>query len=332
MNNWDLDNPFNFSRYLLDHLHNLSYNFLNFFDLVFNYNLFSNHLNFLNSGLSVNDLNDLLNNLWDFNNSLYILDNWNRLLYNSLDDLMLNFNMVQNFSGIPVLDNRDQFFNYLFYFNYLRDLNDSFDNLFHNNWYLNNLLNNLFHGHNLFLDNLDLFILFLYVVDNSFHLDNSLNFNNLLFNSLNFNNFWDFFLYLYESFNNGWYFDNSLYSISQGNDLIDSPVINYGLFKWNINNFFDFSNLFDLNDLLNYFVNSDDLRYFHNFLDHFLNNFLDFDDLGDYSENFKNIIHTYNTHYLLPDHANNAFIHFGYGSCLGLNLLQFLKQSLDKNS
>lgn len=146
--NYSLD----LTRNFFYNLYYLSHNLLNLFNSLFYDDFLSNNFYFLNSCFDMNNLNNFLNNLRNLNYSFNNLYNRDRLLNNSFYNLMLNFNMIQNFSCITIFNNRYNFFNYFFYFNNLRNFHYSFNNFLNKNWNFHNFLYNLFHWDYFLLD------------------------------------------------------------------------------------------------------------------------------------------------------------------------------------
>lgn len=197
MNNWNLNNLFNFPWYFLNDLNNLGNYFLNLFYSFFNDNLLSDHFYFLDSCLNVYNFNNFFNNLWHFHYSLYGLNNGDRLFNYSLYNLMLNLYMVKYFSCISVLDNGYDLLNYFLYFDDPWNFNNPLHNFFNNDWNLNNFLHYFLHWNYFLLDQLNSLILFLDMVDNSLNFNNLFNLNDFLFKSINLNNSWHLFFNLY---------------------------------------------------------------------------------------------------------------------------------------
>lgn len=80
------------------------------------------------------------------------------------------------------------------------------------------------------------------------------------------------------------------------NNLFHFLILNY--FNWNFFYDFNWDNLWNFNDSIN----------------NFFNDFLNFNDFGNTSEDLENVIDVNNIHYLLSDHTNDAFINFQSGS------------------
>jgi hypothetical protein len=110
-------------------------------------------LNFEGSFDNIGYLNNLLNNLRNFNNSLFSLNNHNWLLDDSINWYISNFNMVFNLFSC---DNFSFFFdssNVFLNFNDLWDSNNLLDDFFNNNWHLDNLFDDLLNCNDLFSNN-----------------------------------------------------------------------------------------------------------------------------------------------------------------------------------
>lgn len=167
------------------------------------------------------------------------------------------------------------------------------------------------------------------MIDDSFDLNNSFYLYYILSEDLYLNYFRDLSFNFNKSFNNCWYLDYSLDNILDWNYFLNLSIINNWLFKWDIYNTINFSDLFYLYNLLNdsiYSHNLWDLNYsFYNLFD----NLLYFYNLGDNSEHFKYIININNSHDLLSYHTNDSLVHLWNDSCLTLDLLKLFKQSFN---
>lgn len=118
-----------------------------FFDL--SYFFFKNkfllpNFNFSNLCLSVGDCNDLFHNLRYLHYFFYDLCDWNNFLNDSINNIVLNFDMIDNLSGISVLNLRNNFFHNFFDLNDLRHLDNLFNDFFLVSWHLNNFFNDSF--------------------------------------------------------------------------------------------------------------------------------------------------------------------------------------------
>lgn len=310
MNNGHLHNFFNFPRHFSDHLYNLGDHFLDNLNLLLNHYLLPDHLDFLHSGLGVYNLHYLLNKLRHFHNSLDCLDNGHWLLYNSFDDFVLDFDMIEHLSGIPVLDNRDQFLYYFLNFDYFRHFDDLLNDFLHNDRDLNNFLYYFLNGHHLLLHDFHLLVLFLNVIHYSLYLHYFLHLHDLLFEFFNLHDFRYFFFHFDELLHNCWHFDYPFNDVFKGHYFLNCAIVDYRLlqryvyYSINLFDFLDFDNLF--NDS----VNSHDLWDLHKLLHDFLDNFLHLHDFRHHSEYLENIINIDNTHNLLSNHTHYSLIHF----------------------
>ena len=125
--------------------------------------------------------------------TVYILNDWNWFFNDSLNNIMLNFNMILNLSGVNVLNHRNTFFDNFLHFNYFRYLNNFLHDLLHNHRNLNNFLYDFFSRDNFFMNYFDFMDLFLNMIDYSLDFKHSVNLNNLLLNTFHLMNFRNLF-------------------------------------------------------------------------------------------------------------------------------------------
>ncbi len=252
-------------------------NNLDFFDSVLNNYLFSHDWYFI--WLSNNSvcLDNLLYDLWNLDNFLYSLDDWNWLLDNSINNLMFCFNVILNYLYNLWVFYWDSNLNDSLYFNNLRYLNNLLDNLLDDNWNLDYFFNNLGLLINKdFLNNWYFSYLYLNIVLNFFNFDYLFYLNNFFYNLLYCNNLWHLFDDFNYSFNNLRNLNYSLDNFLNWNNLFNNICYNNWHLEWNVNNFFNLFDLFNFNDLLSDFVNSNNTWYFDNTINNLLYDFLNF--------------------------------------------------------
>lgn len=230
----------------------------------------------------------------------------------------------------------DVFFHGNCFCHYSLNLND-LGYFFH---HLNYLLNHLFHLFYYLYSLLSLYYHFFYQLNNLW----SRNLHNFL-RTLNLNYFSDLFFQWHHffDFNDFRSFDNSFNNILMYlmdflyivNDLRDlnklflNEVFYYWLLEWYISCVLN--NIISL-DLYRVFLSCfscDIFGDFYNFLHHFLNNFLHFDDLWYCPINSENIINIYNVHNLITNHPYNSLVNFWCYSSLSFHFLHLLKKGFD---
>jgi hypothetical protein len=290
-----LNNDFRYNS--LDNLRNLYY---------FLYNSRNNN-NFLNNLLNLNhlwNLDHFLNYLFyrnfDLFNPVNIFDNLNNLLFNVLNwfgniDVMVDYSL--NLDCLWLFD--DNWISKVYLFN-----NSIF--YFLNYWFLNYFLNN----YDSFMDNWNLYYLFdfswnlsyhlywnLYFPDNLFNnflnyyfLNYSFNFLNLLYNSFDCNHFLNNLRNLNNSFNclyyRYWFFDNSIHDFVSNLYVIINLLCsdNFLLRNNYFYNFLDLDDFWHLNYSLYYLLNDDwnFLNYLYYSLcgNDFFNNYFNSLDFG----------------------------------------------------
>ncbi len=332
MNDWNLNYPLYLFRNLFDDLDwdfNLSDDFLN---TILNNNLFHNLLylsNFLNDSLNSHNF---FNNLWHFHNSFNSLDDWNWSLDNSINWFISNLNMVIDLLGSYNLNLWDYLFNNFFNLDNFRNLDNSVDNLFYNYWDLFDNFNYSFSWNNFFNDDLNLLNLCFDMVHNLFYFNNSFYFYLSFFDSVNNLNLWNLLNNFHNSFNNVRNLNYLLDCSFNWNDFLYNVRNDSRHFKWNIDNSLDFLYFLNFNYFLNNFLNWNDLRNLNDSVNNFLHDLLNFNNLGDNSEDFKNIIDINNTHDLLINHADNSFVDLESSTCFSFQFFKLFKQSFDQNS
>lgn len=198
------------------------------------------------------------------------------------DNVGLSNNLVDFLDDDFLLDDFD--------FNDLGNLDNLLNNLFDVDWNLNNFLNNCLDGYNLFDDldylldfrnnmvnwdlDLDNFSVDNDSIDNLFNFDDSRNFNFVL------NNFFFIGRYL-----------NDFFSDGRNLDKFFDDVIDYlDDFDWNMNNSFNFDEFGYFDNLLDVSFDWDDLRNLNDPLNDSLDDLFNFDDLGDNSEDLEDVI------------------------------------------
>ncbi len=359
LENWDLNNLFNlfdsllnhkFRNNSLDNLRNLNYFFYN---TRYNYNFLDNFLNLHNFRYFNHFFDDLF--YWNFNlfDSINMSENFNNLFFNIFDWFRYFDVVVDNLLDLNCFwlshNNRISDFNNHWHLS-LDDLNTrfldyflNFYNSFVDNWHFNNslyLVRNLFVNFNDFSNYLFHFfdsVYWNYLFHNYLHRIRSVNCvsntHNLLDNLRNFN----YPLFSLDNYN--WLFDNSI------NDNVSNFNVIFNLFSGNnidffhylLNNFLNFHNLWNSNNLLDYFFNINwnfynffdylfDRNYFFlvdnyffnlglNVINHFPNSyrFLNFNDLLDNSVNSMHFGH-------FSNHFDYSVLHSGYFNRLFNNL------------
>lgn len=221
----------------------------------------------LDNSLNWDDLLDVDRNL---------LDNFTN------DDVSLSNNFVDFLNDDLLLDDFD--------FNELRNLDNLFNDLLDVDWNLNNLLNDCFNGYNL-LDDLDDLLDFRNNVMN-WGLDlNNLSVDNDSINDLlNFDDSRNFDFIL----NNLLLVGRNLNDFfSDGGDLDElfNDVVNYlDDFDWNMNDSFNLNEFRYFDNFLDVSFNGDNLRNLNDSLNDSFDDLFNFYDLGDNSEDLKDVI------------------------------------------
>lgn len=221
----------------------------------------------LDNSLNWDDLLDVDRNL---------LDNFTN------DDVSLSNNFVDFLNDDLLLDDFD--------FNELRNLDNLFNDLLDVDWNLNNLLNDCFNGYNL-LDDLDDLLDFRNNVMN-WGLDlNNLSVDNDSINDLlNFDDSRNFDFVL----NNLLLVGRNLNDfLSDGGDLDElfNDVVNYlDDFDWDMNDSFNLNEFRYFDNFLDVSFNGDNLRNLNDSLNDSFDDLFNFYDLGDNSEDLKDVI------------------------------------------
>lgn len=235
---------------------------------------------------------------------------------NNFNNFGNSLNVINNFSSILNFDLFHQ--NIISFINcyQLRNVDDSFDYFLNEYFDWHCFFDYLFNCNNFLSDYFNLSVF------NNWDMDNLLNdswlfyFNYFLSNDLLCNKFWNLDNSVYDFLNNSWHFNNSLCFSFDNDDLVVMDINIFDDFNWNMNYFFNFNYLSLFNDFFHYFLNRYDLWNFNNSVNYFLHYFFNFDDLGDDSENFKNIININDIHNLSVNHTNDSFI--DVKNCTGL--------------
>lgn len=330
LNNGNFNSSVNNFFDFLDHGNGVVDNSFNFFYSVSIDNLFFNHLDLFDRRNFNLNLDDLFNGLGNFYYLLDGLDDGDGFLDNDLDYFRDGHRLVDDLSCTLVLGDFDWFFNdsVKWFYNFNNSLNYFFLDFFH----FNNFSNDLFNRDDLFLDDLN-FLDFRNGMVNDF-LDNNrlLNFNNLLLNDFNFydlGNFNNSFDYLLNDSGNF----NDLFSVLRYfYNLLDDVINSLDDFNGNMDNLLDFLNLDNFNWSLDNLLNRNHLRNLNDSVHDLFNNFFDFDDLGDHSEDFQDVININNSHDLSVNHSNNSLIDVQDKSAFLLDFFKLFKKSLDQNS
>ncbi len=169
LDEWYFNPLFNNFLYFLNQVNCVINNLFDLSNSVLIDNLLFDNSNFFNCRNFDVDLNDFLNNLRNFNNLFDRLNNWDRFFDYNFNDFGEFFNMVHYFSSRKMLDNSNDLFSDNFDFYDLGHGYDFFYNFFYDLFNLNNPLDDLFYGNNLFLNHLDLLNLRNGVIHNLFN-------------------------------------------------------------------------------------------------------------------------------------------------------------------
>ena len=305
---------------------------LDLLNTILNNNSVPDHFNFPYLLLDGPHLNDFFNNLWNLHNSLLSLDDGNWLLDNFLNDLVLHLNIRNHLLFDLILHSIDYLFDYFLHLYYLRHLNNFLYNSFDESRNLHNPFHNSFHGNNLFHFDSHFPNFRNHVIDLPLNLNNSVFLDNLFNHSIHFNDFGNLSNEFNMPLSDTWDLHYFLYDLFNRNNLLHNVVNYFGNLNWNINNLLDLPNLFDFDDLLNYFFNWHNLRNFNDSVYDLLNYLLHLYYLGHDSEYLENIVHVDDTHNLLVDHSNNPLIHLRNVSCPQLEFLKLFQKSLNQDS
>jgi len=212
LDNWFLDNQllyhWNFSDYrhfhilfnlnnnLLNNLNKLCLDCVHLLNLLLNDQLLSYDLHLFYLSYDVVDLLNHFNDLWDLFYPLSYLNYRHYLLYNSVNYLVLNLNVILDFASCSILDNLYNLLHYFLHFDYFWYFNYFFYYLLHENWNLDNLFNYFFDGNYLLCGDLNLLIFRLDMIHNSLNVDWHLNLYNFFSNNLHFHYLRNHFLHL----------------------------------------------------------------------------------------------------------------------------------------
>lgn len=176
--------------------------------------------------------------------------------------------------------------------------------------YFNDPFDDSFDRQNLLPNNLDFSNLWHGVVD--YFLDNNwlFNFHDFLDVNRGLNQLGDFYNSLNNFFHDSWHFNNLLYDFLHFDYFLHDVVNILNHFDGNVNDFFNLLDFWHFDDFLYDLLNRNNLRNLNDSLNDLLNNFLDFNNFGNNSEDFKNVVDIDNSHNLLVDHSDDSFIHF----------------------
>jgi hypothetical protein len=276
LNHWNFNSVLNNLDYLLDQGDNLlNYTFHFFYSISIHYFLF-NYFNFLNSGNLHSYFNNFLYNFNYFFDLFNCLNDWNNLLNNSFDNLRNMLDIIDHFSCWFVGNCVDNLLNNPLYFDNDGFFNHSFNNLFYNLFNFFDFFYNFLDNDSFMPNNLYLFDLRNWMINNFLNYNSLFFFDNLFFDNFNFNNLGN----LNPSFDN---FLNYLWNLN-----------NFFFYLFDLDNFFDYSVnvLYDLHRHMDYLFNFLYLGIidylFHNFLNR--HNCLDFDHtLHNLFNNLRNL-------------------------------------------
>ena len=310
MNNWHFNNPFYLVRDLFVNFDNFSNYFFYFLDSVYWNYLFHNNLYRVRSINCVCDGNYLLYDLGNFNNPLFSLNNHNWLFNNSIHDDVSNFNMVFNLFSCNHVDFLYYLLNNFLNFHNLWNSYNLLDDFLYVNWNLDYFLDYFFNWYYLLLVDNNLFYLSFYMVDHLPHHYRLLNFNYFFNNSINSMHFGHFSNHFDNSILDSRYFDCFLNNFFNSYHLLLASINDNWNFDWYWNSLFNLDDFLDFNYFLNNFFNNHDLRNFHDFFNDFLHDFFNFNNFGNNSKHFEDVINIYNVHDFLIDHSNNSLVYF----------------------
>ncbi len=198
------------------------------------------------------------------------------------DNISLSNNLVDFLDDDFLLDDFD--------FNDLGNLDNLLNNLLDIDWNLNNFLNNCLDGYNLF-NHLYYFLDFRNnMVNWDFDLDNFSVDNDSIDNLFNFNDSRNLDFVLNNFFFIGRYL-NDFFSDGRNLDEFFDDVIDYlDDFDWNMNDSFNFNEFGYFYNLLDVSFDWDYLRNLNDPLNDSLDDLFNFDNLGDNSEDLEDVI------------------------------------------
>ncbi len=332
MNDWNLNDSFNNLFNFNDLLNNVVDNLFNFSNFDFRNNLLNNNFNDFNFGDVFFGEDWYFDSLWD-------IDELSHNGFNGDDLFDVNWYLLDNFLN-DNLSLRDGLINNFFY----KFLNDSFnfddfvsddlngDNLFNDDLNFSNDFSDGLNWYCNLLDDLNFFFSGEDVVDWLFDFNDLSVDNNSFNNFLNLNDFGYFSVDWDKNLSFGGNLNDSLLNGGYFNEFFDHVVNNLEYFNGFVDNFLNFNVFGYFNDLLNVFLNGDDLGNLNDSFNDLLNNSFNFNDFRYNSEDFKDVINTDNSHNFLVDHSNDSLINFKDGSSSGSNLLEFFKNGLKEDS
>lgn len=330
------DRNFDYSFYFLgdffDCLDDLSLNLDNFFDSVNWDDLFNDNLYRIRLLDGVGDLYDLLNNLWNFNDSFFPLNDNNWLLNDPVDWDVSDLNMIFNLFSCNHFNFLDYLFHNFLNFNNFWYFNDLLDYLFDIDWNLYNLLHYFFDWNNFILVDDNLFNFGFNVIYNLSDGNRLLNLNDLLNDSLNFVNLRHFSDDFDDSVLHRRDLDGLFNDLFEVNHSVLCSWNNNWHFNWNWYFFLNFSDLFYFHNFFNNSFHWDNFRHFNDTVDNLFDNLLNFNNLGDHSEDLQNVVYVDNSHNLLVYHSDDTFIDFQSNASSPANLLKLFKKCLYKDS
>lgn len=298
MDEWNLNELLYFNRNFFNNFNKLfDYDFNWLDDLLFD-KLFSYNFNLADFYLFDDYLHNFLNDLRHFNDPLYSPYNRNNLFDYPINWFVNRFDMIVNFKSFAILYNRncllyDLFDNFNFW-NFYYPLNNLF--LYYRNLYY--FLNNSFDWNDLLFDDLYLFRFLLDMINNSLYLNYLLDLYNFFHNCWNFNYFWHLLIYINDLLNNSRYFDNLVNNLFDWNNFFNDLLLNNWDLQRNIDYLLDLNDLLNFHNFLNLFCYWDHHRNLHSLLHDLLYNFLHFNNLRYRTVYFQNIIHIYHSHNL----------------------------------
>ena len=144
--------------------------------------------------------------------------------------------------------------------------------------------------------------------------------------------FWNFNNSVNNFFNNSGNFNNLFNFFFNCDNFIMMYINVFNDFNWDMNYSFNLNNLRFFNDLLNNFFDCYNLRNFNNSINNFLNDFFNFNNLWNNSENFQNIIYINDIHDFSINHSNNSLINVWYNTSFSFKFFELFKDCFKKNS
>ncbi len=194
--------------------------------------------------------------------------------------------MISNFNSSLILNYWNCYFSYLLNLYYLRNLNSFLYNLLYYNWNLFYYFYNFFNWFYYLSNNFNFFWLILNVIHNFLNLYYFIYFDYFLLKDLDLNYFCDFSVKINRPVNDSWNFNHSFNYFLNWYYSIYNSFHNCRNFQRYMNDSLNLFYFFLGYDFLYYFLNCNNLRYFNDSLNYFLNDLLNLYDFRNYSEYF----------------------------------------------